>query len=84
MKARIEGASKYRPDVKNQAKMEPDVVGYISEGGAPLTAGSDFVRKFHQSYTETVEWEIEEIKFFNNKALARLSEVTTLVSKESD
>lgn len=44
----------------------------------------DFIDQFHQSYTETVEWEIEEIKFFDNKALVRLSEATTLVSKESN
>ncbi|MDR8394288.1 nuclear transport factor 2 family protein [Aliifodinibius sp. S!AR15-10] len=42
----------------------------------------DSLRQFHQSYTETVEWEIKEINLFDNKAAVRLSEVTTLVSKE--
>lgn len=43
----------------------------------------EHLTQFHQGYTETVKWEIDEINFYENTAIIRLSEMVTLISKEN-
>jgi len=61
---------------------------YFSKGpNQPAVTDKQILREhltqFHQSYMETVKWEIGEINLFENTAVIRLSEEVTLVSKEN-
>jgi len=42
------------------------------------------LRQFHQSFTETVDWKIEDIRIFDKQAVVRLSEAVTLISKDNN
>jgi ketosteroid isomerase-like protein len=42
------------------------------------------LKQFHQSYSETINWNIDELNIFNMSAVARISEEVTLISKETE
>lgn len=42
-----------------------------------------FLKKFHQSFTETVEWKIDDIHVFESHAVVRILEKVIMVSKET-
>lgn len=42
-----------------------------------------FLEQFHQAFTETVKWEIAELKIFDLHAVVRILEEVTMASKKT-
>lgn len=60
---------------------------YLKGPGQPAVTDKntlrEFLEQFHQTYTETFEWEIDDLRVFESHAVVRLLEEVTLVSKQT-
>lgn len=60
---------------------------YFKGPGQPAVQDKEtlrsFLEQFHQNFTETVEWEIDEIRLFDSHAVVRVLEEVTLVPKQT-
>ena len=58
-----------------------------SPGQPPTTSRSDLradLESFHRAYTESVEWNIEDLRVFEGYAVVRVAESVTLSEKGGD
>lgn len=60
---------------------------YLKSPGQPPTTNREKLREgleqFHSTYSETVEWKIEDLKVFDDYAVVRIAESVTLVDRQS-
>ena len=60
---------------------------YFKSPNQPAITNKEALRNalegFHHSYSEQVEWEIEQIYHFGNTVVVRISEIVTMISKKN-
>lgn len=60
---------------------------YLKSPAQPPTSDASELRsqleQYHQTFTSSVDWDIEDIQLFDNHALVRVTESITLANRES-